>query len=60
MQGARESELKVIASDNDHVYFIKDFKSLNGIIRNITIDLSKGSNNLGKQKSMITSTQQPI
>ncbi|CAI5657931.1 unnamed protein product [Oreochromis niloticus] len=46
VQGARESELKVIASDNDHVYFIKDFKSLNGIIRNITIDLSKGSNNL--------------
>ncbi|XP_076743918.1 collagen alpha-1(XII) chain-like [Maylandia zebra] len=48
VQGARESELKVIASDNDHVYFLKDFKSLNGIIRNITIDLSKGSNNLGK------------
>uniref|UniRef100_A0AAX7VJQ1 Uncharacterized protein n=1 Tax=Astatotilapia calliptera TaxID=8154 RepID=A0AAX7VJQ1_ASTCA len=46
VQGARESELKVIASDNDHVYFLKDFKSLNGIIRNITIDLSKGSNNL--------------
>ncbi|KAL3968213.1 chondroitin 6-sulfotransferase 7 [Sarotherodon galilaeus] len=49
VQGARESELKVIASDNDHVYFIKDFKSLNGIIRNITIDLSKGSNNLDAQ-----------
>nr|XP_024655342.1 uncharacterized protein LOC101472590 [Maylandia zebra] len=54
VQGARESELKVIASDNDHVYFLKDFKSLNGIIRNITIDLSKGSNNLGHH---LTSSQ---
>ncbi|XP_019217933.1 collagen alpha-1(XII) chain isoform X2 [Oreochromis niloticus] len=60
VQGARESELKVIASDNDHVYFIKDFKSLNGIIRNITIDLSKGSNNLAVTTVDHLTSSEPI